>query len=206
MGKRGFTLIELLVVIAIIAILASLLLPALSRARENARRSVCINNLKQIGLALKMFAQDNDGNFPFTEKRYSSGKWINTSTRAFEYLLNKPEANPNFKQGYGEYLKDPKVLICPSQRNDKPSTDNNISGDECSYAYSVMSSNARYNVGGWYYGPNSLNVATNTDSAIVADKQVLSNTISSKPYFSHNSPPFIYNIHKKFLLSNFFMI
>lgn len=63
-SKRGFTLIELLVVIAIIAILAAILFPAFARARENARRTSCLNNVKQMGTALMMYAQDYDEGLP----------------------------------------------------------------------------------------------------------------------------------------------
>jgi prepilin-type N-terminal cleavage/methylation domain-containing protein len=63
-AKRGFTLIELLVVIAIIAILAAILFPVFARARESARRTACISNVKQLGLAWMMYVQDNDETFP----------------------------------------------------------------------------------------------------------------------------------------------
>ncbi|NLI00610.1 MAG: prepilin-type N-terminal cleavage/methylation domain-containing protein [Chthonomonadales bacterium] len=64
---KGFTLIELLVVIAIIAILAAILFPVFARAREQARAITCVSNVKQIALAVLMYTQDNDGNFPMAD-------------------------------------------------------------------------------------------------------------------------------------------
>lgn len=78
--KHGFTLIELLVVVAIIGILAGMLMPALSRAREGARRVTCINNLKQFGLALNEYANDNLDTLPPTYGPQEANNMIRDTT------------------------------------------------------------------------------------------------------------------------------
>jgi prepilin-type N-terminal cleavage/methylation domain-containing protein/prepilin-type processing-associated H-X9-DG protein len=100
MRRRGFTLIELLVVIAIIAILAAILFPVFARAREKARQTSCLNNVKQLQLAILMYVQDYDETFPLAQNADAGG---GTAYRWY-YLIDP-------------YVKNKQSWVCPSWRS-----------------------------------------------------------------------------------------
>jgi len=110
----GFTLIELLVVISIIAILAALLLPALTQAKEKAKDAQCRSNLRQIQVAAHMYADDFQNTFWHTGGGYipNGGRWTLNPTS--DALLSASDDNSYWAIGYYDYFKNRKVFGCPS--------------------------------------------------------------------------------------------
>lgn len=112
MNGRGFTIIELMVVITIMSIMAALLLPALARARERARRVVCANNMKQLGLSFLMFANEHNGLYPPGSPNGYWGERLPGTNPPDQLVRNNFIFN--VRSVYPDYMNDLNVIVCPA--------------------------------------------------------------------------------------------
>ncbi|MBU0611205.1 MAG: DUF1559 domain-containing protein [Armatimonadetes bacterium] len=123
MSRRGFTLIELLVVIAIIAILAAILFPVFARAREKARQTTCLSNMKQLGMAVNMYAQDYDELLP---------------TEDYAYVGDGNDPGDGSWRGViMPYCKNSQLFFCPSKKPAAPLFDGRYNDDGLNAGYAI---------------------------------------------------------------------
>ncbi|HEX2948292.1 MAG TPA: DUF1559 domain-containing protein [Armatimonadota bacterium] len=143
--KSGFTLIELLVVIAIIAILAAILFPVFAKAREKARQTQCINNLKQMGLAVGMYSQEHDEKFPVA--------YTDTNANSF---FDDGTDTPTWKDALSEYASSDKIYICPTAGKQ-------LTG----YHYGYMSFVSGRALGSFYLGLSEIPIVADANTAVL---------------------------------------
>jgi prepilin-type N-terminal cleavage/methylation domain-containing protein/prepilin-type processing-associated H-X9-DG protein len=181
--RKGFTLVELLVVIGIIALLISILLPSLNRARETANRVKCGSNMRQIGQAIQLYANENKGNYPRTYYNPAS-----PATGLYDATNGSATADPFNPLGTANDVcramfllirtQDitPEVFICPSS-NDEKDTYGNAAGESAQWKVTFSKpNNLSYSMANPYPDTNAvnnsykLNSTTGAEFAIAADK------------------------------------
>ena len=156
--NSGLTLVEFLVVLGIFAILASILLPALGRAREASRRAACVNNLKQMSQALRMYAGESKGSlYPPIAAYYDLEVNCDVPSYPAESIADRAVYFWNPEMMYPDYLTDLNVIVCPSDRGwDQDSLRNSFTGEidiyrKCIGRRGWTSLNGSYNYMGHMY-------------------------------------------------------
>jgi len=178
--RRGFTLVELLVVIGIIAVLVSVLMPSLGRAREAANQAKCLSNLRQLGVAFVMYANESNGKFPFAA-RYDIPRaedfiwWQEQPYLGRTMLFFRQSAIGRYLALSHQLSKD--HFICPSDDvQQRPAHGTGGGGYRFSYTMNYLMSDSPYDQVGGYKAPRAGSIRNASEKILLVEEDPLTVT------------------------------